>query len=276
MSAPTTRPPERSATSPNGEMPRRLPRSPQRRPVLTNRNGLHRNNSRRPGRHPFAGGARCRRHLRHPRRCRVAGLRPAFRLCRSCATSWSATSRAPAAPPAGTRTPPAGRCVHGDVGSRCHQPGDSAGRRPHGLDTGGGDHRPGRPRADRHRTPSRKPTSPASPCRSPSTTSWSATATSRGCWPRPSTSRRPAVRSGARRYPQGRPAGPVHVQLAAGSSCPDTSRTPSRTTARCVRPPSSSRGPQAGALRRRRRHRGEATEQLLDLAELTGIPSSPR
>ena len=45
--------------------------------------------------------------------------------------------------------------------------------------------------------------------------------------------------SGARRHPQGRPAG--RSARSAGrrrSICPATSRTPSRTTARCVRPPS--------------------------------------
>ena len=49
---------------------------------------------------------------------------------------------------------------------------------------------------------------------------------------------RPA-RRGARRHPQGRAAGAVHLQLAAGdATCPATSPTPSRTAGRSARPPS--------------------------------------
>ena len=47
-----------------------------------------------------------------------------------------------------------------------------------------------------------------------------------------------ASRCGARRHPQGRAAGTVHLQLAAGdATCPATSPTPSRTAARSARPP---------------------------------------
>ena len=55
---------------------------------------------------PLARGGRRGRDLRHPGRRDPARLRPAVRLHR-CATSWSATSRAPGTPPPATRRPPA-------------------------------------------------------------------------------------------------------------------------------------------------------------------------
>ena len=244
MSAPTTRPPEQSATRAERELAEAdaaqsaakaagqgPSASPNDCPATAHRRAVG---------DPVAGGTRRRRHLRHPRRSRVAGLRPAFRLA-------EAPPR-PGPPRAGRGTcrqwirarHRQGRCVHGDVGSRRHQPGHPAGRRAHGLDPGGRDHRPGRSRADRHR---RLPGSRHLGHHD---------ADHQAQLPGPRRRRHPAgdgrgvphrrvraARSGARRHPQGRAAG--RSARSAGrrrSTCPATSRTPSRTTARSARPPS--------------------------------------
>ena len=78
---------------------------PTRRAARRDRAG---SDDRGPEPRPVAGDGRRRGRLRHPRRRDPAGVRPAVRLASCCATSWSATSRAPATPPRATRRPPAG------------------------------------------------------------------------------------------------------------------------------------------------------------------------
>ena len=262
MSAPTTRPTRAVGDRAERGRPAAAAASPARSQPRTRCAATA---HRRAGGNPVAGGTRRRGHLRHPRRRRAAGLRPAVRLAEAAPR--------PGPPRAGRRTRRQrirarhrqGRRVHGDLGSRRHQPGHPAGRRPDGLDPGGRDHRPGRPRPDRHR---RLPGSRH--LRHHDADHQAQLPRPRRRRHRPGDGRgvphravRPAGR-GARRHPQGRAAGAVHVQLAAADR-------PARLQAehQAAQPPdprgrqADRRGPQAGALRRwrrdpRRGHRGAA------------------
>ena len=124
----------------------------------------------------------------------LPGLRPALRLRRSSATSWCATSRAPATPPRATPPRPA-RSASAWPPAAPARPTWSP-RSPTPTWTPSRSWRsPARsPAARSAPTPSRRPTSAASRCRSPSTTSWSPTPrTSRAPSPRRSTSPPPAA-----------------------------------------------------------------------------------
>ena len=217
MSAPTTRPAEQSATAPNGGHPRLPPRNQHRRPAPRSRNVLRRTNS--PVHRPSSGHSRNSTSTSSSAFPAVPCYRSTTRFStrRSCVTCWSATSRAPATPRADTRTPPArSACawrrrvrvppiwsrrwpmhtwirsrwwlITGQVGRGADRHRRIPGSRH--LRHHDADHQaqlPG-PRRRRHRA-----------------------SDGRGV---PHRVIRPAG-SGARRHPEGRSAGPVHVQLAA-------------------------------------------------------------
>ena len=157
----------------------------------------HRHSPSRPSPARRRSSARSRRsgrgRVRHPRRRDPAGVRPAVRLHEGPAHPGPPRAGRGArrrGVRAGHRQ---GRRLHGDVRARGDQPGHPDRRRLHGLGADGRDHRPGRPAIRSARTPSRRPTSPASRCRSPSTTSWcNRPPTSRRRSPRRSTSPPPA------------------------------------------------------------------------------------